>query len=226
MFTSNKQNISCHSCIFGLLSLAISFCQVSYGAELSGVLRLSGSDAKTADLADAIVYFLPDDKTLLKFEPVDQKITMVRKQFVPRTMAVSVGSTVHIPNDDSISHNAFSPSSPSNFDLDLYGKGESKSFTVNSPGVVRIYCNVHYHMVAYVLGLETPYFTQPDTAGNFSFQIPDAPGQLVIWHERTTDYVQTIDPNETKFVEARLRITKRRLPAHNNKFGGSYRPSR
>lgn len=194
--------------------------------EITGNLQLSGSEAKSASIGDAIVYFLPDDKSQAPVDPGEFTLNMVRKQFVPRTLAVPVGSKVNIPNNDTISHNAFSPSTPNNFDLKYYGRGESDSFIVQGPGVVRIYCNVHYHMVAYVLGLETPFFTQPDANGNFTLTVPDIPGQLVVWHERTQDHIETIQPGQPNQIRATLRITKRRLPVHNNKFGRNYRRDR
>ena len=206
-----------------------SFPSVSQATELTGKLKLSGSGARTANIADAIVYFVPDDLSQVELAAGEYEMSMVRKQFVPRTMAVPVGSMVNIPNLDTISHNAFSPKSslfPNGFDLELYGKGTTRSFETKEPGVIRVYCNVHYHMVAYVLALETPFHTQPDSQGNFSLEVPDVPGKIVVWHERTNDFTQTVNPEENEFIEARLRITKRRLPVHNNKFGRSYRRSR
>jgi plastocyanin len=194
--------------------------------EITGKIQLSGSEAREASLTDAIIYFMPDDMSSIKLEPAEYTLTMARKQFVPRTMAVSVGSKVNIPNIDSISHNAFSLSAPNNFDSDLYGRGQQYDFETQGPGVVRIYCNVHYHMVAYVLSLETPYHTQPNMRGEFKLTVPDMPGKVVIWHERTSDYEQSVAPGQNNEVDVNLRITKRRLPQHTNKFGSSYTRAR
>ncbi len=222
MQTVNFQQLARTAVFLGTM-----FCACLASAiEVSGVLRLKGSGANTANIADAIVYFVPDDESTLIVEKGEFTVTMARKQFVPRTLAVPVGSTINIPNKDSISHNAFSPSKPSHFDLDLYGRGQEKAFTVNGPGVIKIYCNVHYHMVAYVLGLNTPYHTRPTSEGKFTLEIPNLAGKIVVWHERTNEYTQTIYPDQNNIVDTSLKITKRRLPAHSNKFGSSYRRQR
>lgn len=70
---------------------------------------------------------------------------------------VPAGSTVRFPNQDSILHNVFSVSRANRFDLGLYRRGEGKSATFRQPGVVRVFCNVHHSMVAYVVVVETPH---------------------------------------------------------------------
>lgn len=202
------------------------FAALCSAMEVSGTIRLKGSGANAANIGDAIIYFVPDQENTLEVEQGEFTISMARKQFVPRTMAVPVGSTIKVPNKDSISHNAFSPTKPNNFDLELYGRGEEKSFTVKDPGIIKIYCNVHYHMVAYVLSLNTPYHTRPTNDGKFSLEIPNQAGKLVVWHERTNEYTQLIKPDQKNIVDTSLKITKRRLPAHSNKFGRSYRRDR
>ena len=53
-----------------------------------------------------------------------------------------------MPNDDVIFHNVFSYSTPNDFDLGLYPRGESRAKTFQYPGVVRIYCSIHESMNA------------------------------------------------------------------------------
>lgn len=194
---------------------------------ISGSAQLLGREARTANISDGVAYFIPDDKSLLAVKPGRFAMDMVRKQFSPRVIPAPVGSEITIPNGDNILHNAFSPSTDNRFDTGLYGKDELKSFTLNSPGVVRIYCNVHFNMVGYVLSLETPYFTQLDTNGDFMLNdLPAVPGKLVIWHERTREFTQPISPDLENRVTAAMRITRRRIPQHSNKFGESYRKRR
>ena len=51
---------------------------------------------------------------------------MESREFVPRVRVVGVGSAVAFPNQDPFRHNVFSKSGPSEFDLGLYGRGETK----------------------------------------------------------------------------------------------------
>ena len=55
------------------------------------------------------------------------------KQFIPRVLAVPVGSTVHFRNDDEVFHNVFSLTRPNDFDLGLYRSGEARDKTFRTP---------------------------------------------------------------------------------------------
>src|SRR5213076_1923633 len=70
-------------------------------------------------------------------------------------------------------HNVFSASGPDPFDLGQYGRGEAKTWTFTSPGLVRIFCNVHPRMVAFVQVMAGGHFTQAAVDG--SFEIPAVP---------------------------------------------------
>jgi len=109
----------------------------------------------------------------------------------------------------------------------LYGGDEEKQILINHAGVVRVYCNVHYHMVAYVLALDTPYFTQPNARGEFALNnLPDTPGTLYVWHDRTALHKQPLTTATDRELNIAMKITKRRIQRHMNKFGRSYRPVR
>ena len=74
-----------------------------------------------------------------------------KKEFSPHVLVIPAGSTVSFPNHDPFNHNVFSVSEPNQFDLGLYGRGEAKGYTFTSPGLVRVFCNIHPRMVAFVL---------------------------------------------------------------------------
>jgi plastocyanin len=106
------------------------------------------------------------------------------KTFVPRVLAVTVGSTVDFRNKDEIFHNVFSLSRPNQFDAGLYkgGQGYTKSFT--SPGPVQILCNIHSSMIGYVVVVDSPWYGQADEAGNFQIRgVPPGEYLLEAWHE-------------------------------------------
>ncbi|MBS0569668.1 MAG: hypothetical protein JSS28_03605, partial [Proteobacteria bacterium] len=137
-----------------------------HAAGIEGHLSLSadGKPLRSEEAQDAIIYFRP--KVPQHLLPTRTSYTMrtLRKQFVPRTLAITVGSTVRFPNGDPILHNAFSGSKDNAFDVGLYGQGEGKAVTFSHVGYVRVYCNVHHSMVGNILVLDTPYFTHPDAS--------------------------------------------------------------
>ena len=73
------------------------------------------------------------------------------ERFVPHVLAVMVGTVVDFPNSDLTYHNVFSLSRAKRFDLGRYAAGKSKSVRMDRPGVVRVFCDIHSHMNAFVL---------------------------------------------------------------------------
>jgi plastocyanin len=110
---------------------------------------------------------------------IDQK----ELKFIPRVLAVMVGKTVDFPNSDKTFHNVFSNSEAKKFDLGLYASGQSRSVNFDKPGVVKILCNVHPNMEAYVVVKEHPYFSMADARGNYSISgAPLGKYRIEVWH--------------------------------------------
>lgn len=212
--------------IAGVATAALVVAGAAHAASLDGRLTLregKGRDA-AAEMRGAVIYFTPDTPPEVAIPSQPVEIVTVRKDFVPRVTAIPRGATVRFPNQDPILHNVFSVSGRNRFDLGLVRRGEAGEVTLQSPGVVRVFCNVHHDMVAYVVVLETPYFTTPDGDGRFRLDdLPDGPGTLTVWHERAEPWTQaTTLPSSTSF-EVQIALTKPRVPAHNDKRGKPYR---
>ena len=108
--------------------------------------------------------------------------------FMPRVVAVTVGSEVEFPNDDPIYHNVFSLSRAKNFNLGRYPRGESRRVRFDKPGVVKVFCEIHSHMSATVMVFNHPWFAVPDDAGRFELPaVPVGDQQITAWHERLGD---------------------------------------
>jgi plastocyanin len=175
-----------------------------------------------SDITDVVVYV---DGVKAKPTPGKSTMAMKGKSFTPRLVVVPVGGTVEFPNEDPIFHNVFSVSGENRFDLELYKRPKSGSWTFQHPGVARIYCNIHPQMSAVVLVRDNPYYTK--TAQDGTFEIPDVPsGKYVLraWHERGGEAAQ--DVTVTARADSAVQITLdassfKRLP-HKNKFGKDY----
>src|SRR5439155_1635860 len=117
----------------------------------------------------------------------------IDKEFVPRVVVVPLASTVRFPNHDPFDHNVFSVSGPDPFDLGQYGRGDAKTWTFTSPGLVRVFCNIHPRMVAFVQVMAGRHYTQPAADGSFEIS-PVPPGTWVLhaWHERSPELTQTV----------------------------------
>jgi plastocyanin len=108
------------------------------------------------------------------------------REFLPHVMAIPVGSTVTFPNFDSVFHNVFSTSPLGAFDLGIYKAGEAREFTFPKEGIVRLGCNLHANMSAYIAVVAAPAYVVTDDVGKFEFKHL-APGKykLKVWSERS-----------------------------------------
>jgi hypothetical protein len=205
--------------------LAVLLIGQAAAADLSGRVEvfLDKRALRAEEARDVVVYFRPDSRPPVTPLEGPLELRTERKQFVPRSLPITVGSSVAFPNADPILHNVFSPPGGNSFDLGLFGQGESKQFTFNTPGLVRVYCNVHHNMVAHILVLDTPFFASPDATGQFTLTgVPDESGELFVWHERARLWRQRIDATAAEPLAVRLDLTRPRVPPHMNKFGQPY----
>lgn len=115
------------------------------------------------------------------------------KIFEPSVMAVTVNSTVSFPNLDQFYHNVFSYSKAKKFDLGKYKQGQTRFVTFDKPGIVQVFCEIHYSMRAYVHVVETPLFAVSDDNGAFSIKnVPPGDYTLSVWQEGQSDLTREI----------------------------------
>ncbi|MEX2273159.1 MAG: carboxypeptidase regulatory-like domain-containing protein [Vicinamibacterales bacterium] len=156
-----------------------------------------GRDA--ADRRRAIVYL--EEAPRGAFEDLAgarARINQVNEQFVPRVLAITTGTTVDFPNSDRIYHNVFSLSKPRTFDLGRYAAGMSRAVRFDRPGIVRVFCDIHSHMSAWILVFNHPFFATTDADGRFA--IPNVPAgsySLAVWHETLPGETRRISVPET-----------------------------
>jgi len=117
--------------------------------------------------------------------PARNKVISQRgKTFIPRVLAVTVGTRVVFRNDDPIFHNIFSLSKPNEFDTGLYKQGASYTETFKHAGAVQLLCNIHASMLGFVYVVDSPYYAQADAGGAFTIKgVPPGEYQVHVWHE-------------------------------------------
>lgn len=209
-----------------MLLLAVS----AAAEELRGRLQLVGKGgkgpARGSDVRQALVWFEPGtggSGDAPAQPPKTFVMTTRDKQFIPRVLTIPRGSRVRFPNEDVILHNVFSVSGGNSFDLGLYRRGAGKEQKFDQPGLVRVFCNVHHSMVAYILVLDTPYVATPDAEGRFALTgLPRGPGRLTVWHEQAEPATMEVQVPRAEPLAPRLEIVRPRIPPHLNKTGKSY----
>ena len=106
------------------------------------------------------------------------------EQFVPRVLAVTVGTVVDFPNNDTKFHNVFSLSRTRTFDLGRYPPGHTGSVRFDRPGIVQVFCDIHSHMRGYILVFSHPFFAVTDESGRYVISgVPAGAYTLDVWSE-------------------------------------------
>ena len=195
--------------------------------ELSGRITLVGPASGVTPAVDAVVW-LPGVRAVGARPPSRAGITQHEKRFDPHVLAVAKGTIVAFPNLDRIYHNVFSLTPGSEFDLGLYRGGSSREVKLETPGLVRVYCNIHSQMAAYVMVIDGTAFAVTDAAGRY--RIPGVPaGRHVVrvWHERGGGKEAPLEvaAGEPATFDAKLDASGYREQPHKNKQGRDYPPA-
>jgi plastocyanin len=138
-----------------------------------------------ADMRRAVVYLESAPRGAFEErDPVRLRMDQRNETFVPHILAVTTGTVIDFPNNDSTYHNVFSLSKTKRFDLGRYARGHSKSVRFDRPGIVRVFCDIHSHMSAFVLVFGHRYFAVTDEAGAYRIaNIPPGTYTVAAWHE-------------------------------------------
>ena len=153
-------------------------------SERPGVADLGMPGPREAsDRRRSVVYLESAPQAAFETPPPGRAVLDQRNEaFVPGVVAITAGSIVAFPNSDRVYHNVFSLSKPRRFDLGRYPRGQSRSVAFDKPGVVRVFCEIHSHMSAYILVFAHRFFAVTDEAGRYRLDgVPPGTYTLALW---------------------------------------------
>ncbi len=207
-----------------LLALAL---RLSAGG-VQGPVKIREKDGRVrAALMDCVALLEPIDAPVPLAGPSRPlSIRTVGKRFTPRVSIATPGTDVTFPNLDHILHNVFSVTQGNRFDTGYYRPGDAPKVRVTSPGLVKLYCNVHHQMNAFLWVVTTPFAQVLDGRTGLQFDpVPPGTYRLRLWHpeagERT--WIVKVGAGITQGAWD-LDISLPPLEPHKNKFGRDYAP--
>jgi plastocyanin len=154
-----------------------------------------GSPAAVRDISDRLtsVVYMEDAPKTPAVVPGHVVLDQRDERFVPHVLAITTGTIVDFPNSDRIFHNVFSLSKTRPFDLGRYAAGRSKAVTFERPGIVRVFCDIHSHMNAFILVFNHPFFALTDMDGRYRLDnVPPGTYNLVAWNEGVSSGPQPV----------------------------------
>jgi len=131
------------------------------------------------------------------FEDLDRRLAFLDQKneaFFPYVLAVQAGTTVSFPNNDRTYHNVFSLSKARKFDLGRYPRGQVKTVRFDRPGVVRVFCDIHAHMSAFILVFSHPFFVTTDIDGRYRLPgLPAGTYTVAVWTDGAVRDTRKVD---------------------------------
>jgi plastocyanin len=172
----------------GAIAGRVELRRVPAPAERRPTVAELGTPAAALEISDrltSVVYL--DSAPRGAFEQVEtQRAVMDQRgeRFAPHVLAITTGTIVDFPNSDRIYHNVFSLSKTRTFDLGRYAAGHSKPVRFDRAGVVRVFCDIHSHMNAFILVFSHPFYALTDNDGRYRIDnVPPGTYNVVAWNE-------------------------------------------
>jgi plastocyanin len=137
-------------------------------------------------------------------EPEQSRVVLDQRNqtFVPHVLAVTTGTTVDFLNSDRTYHNVFSLSKAKRFDLGRYPRHQVRSVRFDRPGVVRVFCDIHSQMSAFILVFAHRYFAVTEADGSYRIdRVPAGRYQLVAWNEGQEREMRAVEVQAGSAVE-------------------------
>jgi Carboxypeptidase regulatory-like domain len=192
-------------------ALAYEVIPVADGGVLAGVVRFAGTPPKLdplpvnknrdvcGDQKDAEALVVGPERgvrgTVILIEGVargkkpgaDVVLDNARCVFVAHVTAVMAGERARVKNSDAILHNTHGfLGKPTVFNLALPNRDQMIDITkrLTKPGVIRVVCDAHPHMAAWMIVHDSPYYAVTDERGSFRIDgIPPGSYKVTLWHE-------------------------------------------
>lgn len=180
---------------------------------IAGLLCVLVSNVRSAEVTGRVVVpeicALSGGTAVVELEPLDgpapafptdsvgeigAEIDQKGLQFLPRVSAIRLGQGLRITNSDPEVHSVHNIEPGFHFFNQTMPPGGSIEYVPEKPGVLRIVCDIHSHMRAYVVISASPWVRACQADGGFTFR-DVVPGRytLRVWHETGEPLQQTVN---------------------------------
>lgn len=139
------------------------------------------------ELRNAVVWIDNPPAAAVPASPPADKVEIDQNgcAFIPRVVVVPAGGTVDFLNSDRLLHNIHAtPQLNASFNR-TQPKSRTIPVTFTKPEIVKVSCDLHSWMTAWVVVAENPWYAVTGADGSFAFDnLPPGQYKLSVWHER------------------------------------------
>lgn len=180
------------------------------GETLPNETYLIGSDGALQN----VVVFIEASPTGAGGDPQKENIlNNTGCRYSPRILALQKGERLRVKNNDPklhIPHSYHEDRTVFNLSLPFKGTTIDATSRIRQAGVLKVVCDTHAWMLAYIHVFDHPYFAVTDERGMFTISnLPAATYVLKAWHEDVGVSSQEITVPETGDVRALFEFTRK-----------------
>lgn len=193
----------------------------SYGSEVDVFVV----DQDGRPVSDVAVYATkPGAANELPTPTASAIMDQIDRQFAPHVLVVQTGTFVEFPNSDTVAHHVYSFSHPNKFILPMYKGQQHPPVRFEHSGVVSLGCNIHDHMLGYILVVDSTEFTKTDENGKASLSLEHPEDyEISIWSPRIRDgkelLSKTVVTSGEPGPQVSFRLAKKLNPPHGGQSG-------
>jgi plastocyanin len=186
----------------------------------AATITIEFTDRDQSPVAEVVLYAVPAPETAAPLgKPRPRVMNQIGEQFVPHILIAQTGAAIEFPNHDNVNHHVYSFSSAKAFELPLYKGSVYPPVVFNQPGIIVLGCNIHDHMEAHIVVVDTPYFSKSDARGRGEIDgLPPGEYSLHVWTSRlrmqSLPDPRTISVTGDEALRLNVQFQDRLRPAH------------
>jgi hypothetical protein len=164
-------------------------------------------------LKNVVVFIETEASTALGDPQKENILNNTGGRYSPRILAMQKGERLKVKNNDPklhIPHSYHEERTIFNLSLPFRGTTIDTTSRIRQPGILKVVCDTHAWMLAYIHVFDHPYFSVTDDHG--AFTIPNLPAGTYIlkaWHEDGGIKSQEISVSETGDIRTVFEFTKK-----------------
>jgi len=152
----------------------------------------------------------------VKGETKERKFTLKNEKcrFSPHVGFAPKGGEFVISNDDLCLHNVHAyiikgKTKRTGFNTAIPNKGDqiTNERVLRNPGLIKVQCDAHEWMSAWIIAIDHPYFAVTDENGKAEINnVPDGEHEIVVFHETLGEYTKKIKVEAGKITTVEFKM--------------------